>query len=264
MPMKFISSTRNDWNPQYSPDGKRIAFTSERSGAEELWICDSDGANAIQLTHFGRGFVTNPLWSPDSSRLTFYSSIEGHSEVYVINASGGKPRRLTFSAGSTDSSWSRDGQWIYFSSVDAGRIYKMPAEGGPAVLVNSNLSGWSPTESLDGRFIYFRQSGPDSNNLAFWRIPIEGGDSKLLLNSVNGWGPAFAAVDDGIYFIPSLDPAKGCSIQFLELATGKIKTITELGKQPCGNLSISPDRRWALYSQQDQAGSDLMLVENFR
>jgi hypothetical protein len=70
--------------------------------------------------------------------------------------------------------------------------------------------------------------------------------------------------DDGIYFIPRPDPTKGYSIRFLELATGKIKTIAELGKQPCGGLTVSPDRRWALYTQQDQAVSDLMLVENFR
>jgi Tol biopolymer transport system component len=148
--------------------------------------------------------------------------------------------------------------------METGRIYKMPAQGGQAVLVNSNLSGWDPTESEDGRFFYFIGEGTDLYNLGLWRIPIEGGDSKQLLNSINSWGPAYVIEDDGIYFIPNPDPAGNYSIQFLDLSTGKIKTLAGLGKQSCGNLSVSPDRRWALYAQQDQAGSDLMLVENFR
>jgi hypothetical protein len=181
-----------------------------------------------------------------------------------MNASGGKPRRLTFSSGSTDPSWSKDGQWIYFSSMDTSRIYKMPTGGGSPIPVDGSLSGWDPTESDDGRFIYFIDKGSDPYNLGLWRTPIEGGDSKQLLNSINGWGPAYEIEGYGIYFIPTPDPAKGYSIRFFESTTEKIRTIAELGKQPCGNLSVSPDRRWILYTQQDQRGSDLMLVENFR
>ena len=55
MPERFISSTRDESNPQFSPDGKRVAFSSKRSGAGEIWICDSDGSNPVQLTSFGRG-----------------------------------------------------------------------------------------------------------------------------------------------------------------------------------------------------------------
>lgn len=54
------------------------------------------------------------------------------------------------------------------------------------------------------------------------------------------------------------------SIRFLEPATGEIRTIAELGKLACRDLAISPDRRWALYTQTDQSSSDLMLVEDFR
>jgi len=259
-PMKFISSTRNDFNPQYSPDGEKISFSSERSGTEELWTCDADGSNVIQLTHFGKGIVSDQRWSPDSSRLTFYSSVEGHSEVYVINASGGKPRRLTFSAGSTDSSWSKDGQWIYFSSVDTVRIYKIPAEGGAAVPVNGNLSGWDPTESADGRFLYFFGTGTTSG---LWRTTAKGEEPRKVFDSPSS-SIRCAFEDDGIYFLPELGLDNSYSIRFYELAIGQTKTVAELGKQPCWTLTVSPDRRWALYTQTDQAGSDLMLVENFR
>jgi serine/threonine protein kinase/Tol biopolymer transport system component len=259
-PMKFISSTRYEGTPRYSPDGKKISFSSDRSGTEELWICDADGSNPIQLTHFGKGFVSDQQWSPDSSRLTFPSGAEGHAEVYVINASGGKPRRLTFSAGSTDPSWSKDGQWIYFTSVDTTRIYKIPAEGGAAVPVNGNLSGWDPTESVDGRFIYFFINGP---NPSLWRATAKGEEPRKVLESLSS-SIQCAFEDDGIYFLPGPGLDNSYAICFYELATGKIKTVAVLGKQPCMMLTVSPDRRWALYTQQDQSGSDLMLVENFR
>src|SRR2546428_346414 len=52
-PAPFISSSRNEEGPRFSPDGRRIAFRSDRSGSDEIWVCDSDASNAVQLTNFG-------------------------------------------------------------------------------------------------------------------------------------------------------------------------------------------------------------------
>jgi Tol biopolymer transport system component len=196
--------------------------------------------------------------------LAFESGVEGHSEVYVMNANGGNPRRLTSSIGSANPSWSTDGRWIYFNSIE-NVIQKVPAEGGSAVPLNSNPPGWCPIESPDGKSIYFIDArDTDAYNSRLWRIPVEGGESKQVLDSPFNSGGNYAIKDDGIYFISRPDPARGYSIRFLELATGKMKTIAELGKQLCQELAVSPDRRWALYTQTEQSGSDLMLVENFR
>jgi hypothetical protein len=121
-----------------------------------------------------------------------------------------------------------------------------------------NRPGWAPVESPNGKFMY--AIGGNAEGYTLVRAPVEGGEVKQVLDSLKG---GYTIVDNGIYFIPRPDPAKGYSIRFLEFATGKIKTIAELGKQPCGGPTVSPDRRWALYDQQDQTGSDLMLVENF-
>ena len=69
--MKLISSTRVDGDAQFSPDGKKIAFTSNRSGNDEIWVCDSDGSNAQQLTSLGTGNCGGPRWSPDGERIAF-------------------------------------------------------------------------------------------------------------------------------------------------------------------------------------------------
>ena len=95
LPEKFIYSTRNDNLPQFSPDGKKVAFLSDRSGTGEVWICDADGSNLVQLTSFETSTISILAWSPDSSRLAFSANIEGRAEVYVMSASGGSPRRLT-------------------------------------------------------------------------------------------------------------------------------------------------------------------------
>jgi Tol biopolymer transport system component len=70
-PVRILSSTRQDRNPQYSPDGKRIAFHSTRSDWAEVWVSDSDGSNAHQLTFLRAPMTGSPRWSPDNSRLVF-------------------------------------------------------------------------------------------------------------------------------------------------------------------------------------------------
>ena len=75
---------------------------------------------------------------------------------------------------------------------------------------------------------------------------------------------AFSLVNDGIYFIPEPGADGKYSIQFLSFATGKVKTVAPMSSCPDEGLSVSPDGRFLLFSQFDEGGSDLMLVENFR
>ena len=70
-PFKLIPSTRGEGHPDYSPDGKRIVFDSGRSGHPEIWVCNSDGSNSVQLTSFGGPTVTTPRWSPDGRSVVF-------------------------------------------------------------------------------------------------------------------------------------------------------------------------------------------------
>ena len=89
-PVVSISSTRLDTSPQFSPDSRRVAFDSSRSGEMEIWLADPDGSNAIQLTSMG-AIPGSPRWSPDGELITFHSNPEGQAEVYVVPAAGGKP-----------------------------------------------------------------------------------------------------------------------------------------------------------------------------
>ena len=140
-PSKLISSTRQQAAPSFSPDGTRIAFQSDRSGNWEIWMCDRDGSNAVQLTHFGGPPSGTPRWSPAGKRIVFDSRANGVSQVYMVSTDGGTPRQLTTdAAGGEVPSFSRDGEWIYYSSNHNGvtTIWKLPAEGGPPQSVTSN------------------------------------------------------------------------------------------------------------------------------
>jgi Tol biopolymer transport system component/DNA-binding winged helix-turn-helix (wHTH) protein len=75
LPKQLSVSTRDDMNPQPSPDGKRIAFSSNRSGSIEIWVSDSEGLNPMQVTSIGRGTNVWATWSPDGRFLAFNSDI---------------------------------------------------------------------------------------------------------------------------------------------------------------------------------------------
>ncbi len=261
-PERLISSTRNEYFPEYSPDGKKVAFVSMRSGSQEIWVCDADGSNAVKLTSSGGPSVGRPRWSPDGRQLAFTATIEGHKEVYVLNASGGAPQRLTSnSSGSANPSWSSDGRWIYFDTqIQRVEIRKVPVSGGPAALVTDQC-GWGPVESPDGQFIYSAQ--PSADHPALLRFPAKGGACEQVLDSSKD-GISYSVARDGIYFVPKREPKSGDSIQFLNTTTRNIRRIATIEKPVDFGLTVSPDRRWILYTQADQAGSDLMLVEDFR
>jgi Tol biopolymer transport system component len=266
-PFKLIPSTRNDLLPAYSPDGRRIAFTSDRSGSIEIWVCDSDGSNAVPLTSFGRGGALGPRWSPDGQSILFGLESRDSMEICIMSANGGPPRRvMSYPSGPSPwPSWSRDGKSIYFRSMRSGssQIWKMPAAGGEAVQITAHGIGRDlPEESPDGKFIYYVNADAYPTSCSVWRIPVGGGEESRMLDSTTCDFP-YALREQGIYFFAKADEKGQSDIRFYEFATGRISPILTVGRQ-VSNLAVSPDDRVIVYVQNDQSGSDLMLVENFR
>jgi Tol biopolymer transport system component len=262
-PSLLISSTRNDNSPQISPDGKKIAFESSRSGNTEVWVCDADGSNAVQMTSFDGPAVTTPRWSPDSKRIAFDSNAAGEYDVYVVDADGGKPKRMTTDpANDGNPSWSPDGQWIYFDSARAGeqQVWKMPANGGEAVQVTKD-GGYAPRVSPDGKFLYYTKT---LSSTSLWKVPTEGGEASKVIENLSSYENV-AIVRSGVYFAPSDDAiGTSSSIKFLRFGTNTISDVTSFEKSFVYGVSVSPDGGWMLYSPVQQFRSELMLVENFR
>ena len=259
-PVMAISSTRDDEGAQLSPDGLRVAFSSNRSGENEIWLSNLDGSNAVQLTSLDAEGTASPRWSPDGQFIVFNANPDGQQDVYVVAAGGGRPRRMTsHKANDILPSFSRDGRWIYFASTRTGsfQIWKAPASGGDAVQVSPN-AGVAALEAPDGTSVYYTQTPVEASEL--WRVPTTGGEPAKVLEGVVM--RAFAVLERGIYYIDR--PERESRLQFFDFATRRSITVAgSLGDVRLG-LTATPDGRTILYTKLDSVVDDLMLVENFR
>ena len=258
-----IASTRRDVLAQFSPDGQKVVFISDRSGESEVWLADSSGANPVQLTFLGAtpGF---PRWSPDGKTVAFHCNAEDHpyGAVHLVPADGGIARRVT-SNRSTDvfPSFSRDGRWIYFSSTRTGTptIWKMPASGGDAVQV-SPTSALLALESIDGAHLYYVESKSSDSPGILWRLPLKGGAPVKLLEGV--LPNSFEVVTDGIYYLERVSGE--IRLRYFDFATRESTLFSGVPGIVNAGLTATRDGRMLLYSRVDSSVNDLMLVDDFR
>ena len=127
IPSNGGAATRVTWDnqdlvgPDLSPDVRQIAFVSTRSVSAELWVADRSGANARQLSTFGRASMRQPRWSPDGRRVLISAGVNGQMDLYAIDAASGTSSRLTNDADDEVApSWSRDGSSVIFGARIAG------------------------------------------------------------------------------------------------------------------------------------------------
>jgi Tol biopolymer transport system component len=259
-PERFINSTRQDFEPQYSPNGGQIAITSDRSGDNHIWICKSNGKHCKQLTPQGAVAVA-PRWSPDEKSIAFTEISRGNPDIYLFDFSLRIPHRLTREdAIDVAWSWSRDGRWLYFFTDRTGRyeVWRLPIDGGDAEQLTDS-GGAFPLESHDGREIYYMKlTSPRS----IWRRPLEGRDESLLFEApISQRG--FTLWEDEIIYLRQ-DPEKAW-VEAYNLATGEITTIADLGEGTrlggYGRHTVSPDGRSIVFTREDGGGSDILMVD---
>jgi eukaryotic-like serine/threonine-protein kinase len=256
-PERFLSSTRYDAYPVYSPDGKRIAFSSNRGGVRQIWVADADGGNVAALTSFPSGVAERPQWSADGQSIVFDAGPNGNWDVYTVASGGGPVKRLTDQRGTYQSpSWSPDGKWIYFRSTRGGQseIYRIRPDGSGSQQMTKNHGayGWV---TPDGKWLYYEVA-----RRGLWKMPAEGGEATEVKLSTPG---TFAGVAERGFYVMCAPAPEGVPVLLYPFDGGKPRTLATLYRLR-GEPALSPDGRWLVYATADNPVYEISLVEGFR
>jgi len=255
---RWIFSTREQLTPQYSPDGARIAFQSNRSGSPEIWLADADGANAVRLTSIGGPLTGAPAWCADGRRLAFDSRESGASAIYVVDVFEGVPRRIeTPQSNLALPVWSADCQWLLASDGRAA-LYRVPATGGAAQRFTEQRS-YQAVVIADR--VVFNVAEP--GGVVLWMKPLAGGAEMPVPGMPRlSYADSWTANDSTIYFSGKL--GKQVVILGYDLGTRAIRQVAGLPNQPTAlgglGLAVSRDGKSLLYTHAEDTQSDLELV----
>jgi Tol biopolymer transport system component len=197
---QLTSTSAPEGLPQWSADGSKIVFTSQRDGNDEIYSMDANGSNVARLTT-SSGADRNPDWSPDGSKIAFDSDRDGNGEVYVMNADGSAQTRLTNDPASNGGPlWSPDGAKLVFSRIDLTQtappdrydIYTVNPDGSGLLSLTGdarNTDDFWPTWSRNGTKIAWHSWDPASSS-AIWTMNPDG-SGKQRITEYRGDSPGY-------------------------------------------------------------------------
>ena len=243
---RLTNNRANDWFPAWSPDGRRIAFVSERDGhvdaihgwpTSEIYVMAADGSNPQNITN-DPSDDREASWAPDGKRIVFASGRDGNYEIYVMAADGSNPQNLTNDPHNDRyPSWSPDGKRIVFSARREGHfenkfaityeIYVMNADGGNEERLTDNRkndlrSVWSP----DGKRIVFESDRKgDFENFDIYVMDTDGGNQQKLTNH-RAWdsSPSWSPNGERIAFMSERDGNR--EIYVMDVDGGNLQNLT--------------------------------------
>ncbi|MEO6236026.1 MAG: winged helix-turn-helix domain-containing protein [Vicinamibacterales bacterium] len=274
-----VQSPGFDGYPEFSPNGKRIAFCSPRSNETmDVWVADADGSAAMQLTHGPGKWQCSPTWSPDGRQIAFESQAEdGSWHIWLADTQGGTLQQVTKDPGDQNMpTWSRDGTSLYFSWKRGSErdIWRIKRQTGAKQQVTHEGSDFVGRESADGTTVFYQR---ESHNAPLLAQPLSGGPPHPLIPCVTGTAVAITA--GGVYYIPCEAPGTrplNAPVRLRNPATGEDREVGTLEayeyphrgayslKRAPSGFAVSPNGLVVLYSRLMNSGADLMMIENFR
>ena len=235
--------------PDLSPDGRQLVYSSAASGNLDVFLMRTDGGRAINITASSYADDEQAAFSPDGERLVFRSSRDGGG-LFLMGATGESVRRLT--DGGFDPAWSPDGKRIAYWANTSGQrdLWTVGVEGGEPAAVTADLAtDWSPEWSPDGRWLYFASDRAGGMNL--FRVAIDGatggpsGAPEQVTTSVGNLGWARFSADGRRLVAAAYE--RSAELHLYRLTPGAVPTLRPLRTLRPRSLhwcQLSPDAEW--------------------
>ena len=254
----------NDRQPVYSPDAKRIIFSSNRAGALDLWEISLETGAVRRLTDDPTD-DWDPAFTPDG-RLLWSSNRTGHFEVWTADADGSGARQLSHDGADAENPTSTpDGKWIAYASNDALRsgVWKMREDGSELTRLVAAPAGVAEVSPDNQHVIYVTGDNPRHSVAVVYRLAdgkpvfrtaIDGSDTSNTLIGRPRWMPdgrhlAFIAED--------AQGVRGVAVQAFVPGRDTTATRAPLGgfnaDEPTESFAISPDGRHMVISARAQS-----------
>jgi Tol biopolymer transport system component/imidazolonepropionase-like amidohydrolase len=191
-----------EWNfqPRFSPDGARIAFISDRDGAENIWIMDADGGNPVQVSKEREHLLHNPAWSPDGDYIAARKGYVSQRSIpagaiWLYHRGGGGGVELVERLHGAQSqkniaepNFSRDGRYLYFSQdMTSGQVWQYNKDANTGIFAIQRLdreTGQVETVVSGPGGAIRPVISPDGSKLAFVRRNSETLTSRLMVKDL--------------------------------------------------------------------------------
>jgi Tol biopolymer transport system component len=258
---RFVYSTATEAQPRFSPDGRLLAFRSNRSGADEIWLADSDGQNPRQLTHIGAYIAGYPRWSLDSSFVVFHARLPDEAQVYTIRVQDGVTRQITHERpGFAIPIFSLGGKVIYMTETrpEGPMVSQVSAAGGiPQALWSGCCAQEAPGRGL---LLYGKFEQPGIYGRSLSGDAVKNPEMRLVKDDVPP-DTGFEVVDDGIYYVGCTPTGQPRAFRFYSFASGQSVDIAPTPPNYGGDLAVTPDRKRLAYTTKARGSEDLVQLD---
>ncbi|HKE26040.1 MAG TPA: protein kinase [Bryobacteraceae bacterium] len=257
IPLEFAPSTRSQLYPRYSRDGNKLAFSSLRTGFEEIWVADADGSHLVQITDLKHQLTEAGHWSPDGATIPFVSQDSAGRQLYFVPPSGGPPRAVpTNGSVRVGTGWSHDGRTYYYDVSRSGvdEIWKAYPNGAKPELAVAHARGGFETAS--GTFYYWKHPAGPSDTL-MRRATL--GDVVVPLLPPACPTCCLEPASGGFYYWNESES----DLWFFDESSGRSTRALRRPPKPFNEFTVSPDGRWFAAGFLQGVNAELVIVDSF-